>query len=113
MFHLFDFSFIYFLSSKNHYRLVLAFLSDRYLLVIHINSKDAIKCMLNVNQGTKLMMRQGRLYYGWLKVFFSSKIHLQIFTNDDILSMHRHDNNVVYVATFVFSFNITLINKIY
>ena len=28
--------------------------------------------------------------------------------------MHRHDNNVVYIVTFVFSFNIVMIrNKIY
>ena len=65
MFHKFDFSFIYFLSSKNHYRLVLAFLPDHYLLIIHINLKEAIKCMLNVNQDTKLMRRQGRLIL-WL-----------------------------------------------
>ena len=65
MFLLFDFLFICFLSSKNHYRLVLAFLSDRYLVIIYINSKDAIKCMLNVNQDTKLLSRQGRLIL-WL-----------------------------------------------
>ena len=114
MFLLFDFSLIYFLSSKNHYRLVLAFLFDHYLLIIHINSKDAIKCMLNTNQNTKLMRRQGRLYYCWLKVVFSFKIHLQIFTDDNILSMHRHNNNGIYIFTFVFSFNIIMIrNKIY
>ena len=49
---------IYFLSSKNHYRLMLALLSNRYLLIIHINSKDGIKCMLNVNQDAKLMTRE-------------------------------------------------------
>ena len=109
-----DVSFIYFLSSKNHYCLVLAFLSDCYLLIVHINSKDAIKCMLNVNQDNKLMRRPGRLYYCWLKVFFSFKIHLQIFTNYDILSMQRHNNNVVYNVTFVSSFDKIIIrNKIY
>ena len=65
MFHLFDFLFFDFLSSKNHYRLVLALPSDRYLLIIHVNSKDAIKCMLNVNQDTKLMRREGKLML-WL-----------------------------------------------
>ena len=50
---------------KNHYFLVLTFLSDRYLLIIHINSKDVIKCILNVNLETKLMRRQGKLIL-WL-----------------------------------------------
>ena len=69
--------------------------------------------MLNVNQDTKLMRSKGRLILWLAKVFFSFKIHLQIFTAGDILSMHRHDNSVVYIVTFLFSFNIMMKNKIY
>ena len=55
MFHLFDCSFIF---CQVKIITVLAFLSDHYLLmIIDINSKDDIKCILNVNQeGTKLFL---------------------------------------------------------
>ena len=35
------------------------------VLIIHIDSKDTVKCMLNVNQDTKHMRRQERLIL-WL-----------------------------------------------
>ena len=80
MFHLFDFSFIYFLSSKNHYRLVLAFLFDRYLLIIYTNSKDAIKCMLNDNQDAEEFTQR----CSWEKVFWKYAANLQENTHAEV-----------------------------